>query len=118
MRARLLSVVAITIGVLGMVVPVASAAATPQAPTHAVSVISESMTPADSVGFPGLSCEYGGRGSGSGWGQCQGTGTWTLHVGCNLSPVVLTEQITQDGGTSGAHLECWQGVNDVWLTSP
>jgi hypothetical protein len=118
MRAGLLSVIAITCLALGMVVPVASAAATSRAAAPAASTVSAVMTPAGSVSFPGLSCNYGTDGDITGWGGCFGTGTWTLHVGCNFSPVVLTQRRVQSRTYTNAALYCWQGVNDVWLTSP
>jgi hypothetical protein len=44
----------------------------------------------------------------------------TMHVGCNLNPVVLTDNVTpvDDGGywDASANNYCWQGVNDVWFT--
>lgn len=74
------------------------------------------------VSFPGLSCTSwhtnNGIFGGDGFGRCSGSGNWTLNVGCNLNPTVLTDHVSQRGGTVQVQLHCVQGVNNTWITSP
>lgn len=105
MRARLLTVAAAVGGALLVAVPEAGATTTG---TDALGTIS----------FGNLTCTYGINNNSEGYGICTGKGTttqWTLHVGCNLNPVVKTLHET---GPATATIGCWAvpGVNDAWIT--
>jgi hypothetical protein len=108
MRARQLLIAASATVALALAAPVSYAAASPAAPTQ--------WERAESFG--GLQCTYGVASSGGGgYGNCTGSDTtqtrWQLNVGCNGSPIVLTESRTGPGTLAAG---CWQGVNNVWLT--
>jgi hypothetical protein len=108
---------------LGLLTTTASAATPTPADSGSAAAVA-TITPDGSVSFPGLNCTYGVSDS-TGWGRCTGVGahpggTWTLHVGCNFNPVVITHQVTQGVGPVTLSQGCFAfpGVNDVWLTSP
>jgi hypothetical protein len=106
MGARQVLIAASATVVLALATPVSYAAASPAASNGWERAVS----------FGGLQCTYGVVSSGGGgYGNCAGSGTqtrWQLNVGCNKSPIVLTESKTGPGTLSAG---CWQGVNDVWL---
>ena len=104
MGARQLIIAGATV-VLALAAPVSYAAASPSGGWE------------KSENFDGLQCTYGVVSSGGGgYGNCAGPGKqtqWQLNVGCNGSPIILTESRTGPGTLAAG---CWQGVNNVWLT--